>query len=364
MRAHHFLVQALHEARPGRRHPLRGGSGLPQPADAPTGCGSSTRSTAPTSSARPAGRTGPCTSPSSSRAPRSPPPSPCPRSAARSRTRPPPVVPPPDGRRAAHRHQPLPLAAGRRDRGPGARSRRRSALGSAGAKAMAVVMGHADVYAHHGGMYEWDSAAPAAVAAAAGLHVSRIDGSPLVYNNPDPWLPDLLVCRPELAEPVLERAVELKATRFEVDRPAWPRSGCTGRTATTPGRAGCTPSTAGSSPSWRPTVDGAGGGRHRHAARVLRRRRQRRAGRPRRAGRLRPGLPAEPAQPGLRRAARAGPRLRLALRAAPARDRRGQRRLRRRRPRPRPVLRPALRQRHRQAHHGRAQARACRPSTG
>ena len=76
-------------------------------------------------------------------------------------------------------------------------------LGSAGAKAMAVVMGQADVYAHHGGMYEWDSAAPAAVAAAAGLHVSRIDGSPLVYNNPDPWLPDLLVCRPELAEPVL-----------------------------------------------------------------------------------------------------------------------------------------------------------------
>ncbi len=76
-------------------------------------------------------------------------------------------------------------------------------VGSAGAKAMAVVMGHADVYAHHGGMYEWDSAAPAAVAAAAGLHVSRIDGSPLVYNNPDPWLPDLLVCRREMAEPIL-----------------------------------------------------------------------------------------------------------------------------------------------------------------
>ena len=73
-------------------------------------------------------------------------------------------------------------------------------LGSAGAKAMAVVLGEADAYAHAGGMYEWDSAAPAAVAAAAGLHVSRIDGSPLVYNQPDPWLPDLLVCRPELAE--------------------------------------------------------------------------------------------------------------------------------------------------------------------
>jgi 3'(2'), 5'-bisphosphate nucleotidase len=76
-------------------------------------------------------------------------------------------------------------------------------LGSAGAKAMAVVMGEADIYLHDGGMYQWDSAAPAAVAAAAGLHVSRIDGSPLVYNRRDPWLPDFLVCRPELAEPVL-----------------------------------------------------------------------------------------------------------------------------------------------------------------
>jgi 3'(2'), 5'-bisphosphate nucleotidase len=77
-------------------------------------------------------------------------------------------------------------------------------MGSAGAKAMAVVMGEADVYAHAGGMYEWDSCAPAAVAVAAGLHASRIDGAPLVYNRPDPWLPDLLVCRPELAEQVLE----------------------------------------------------------------------------------------------------------------------------------------------------------------
>ena len=76
-------------------------------------------------------------------------------------------------------------------------------LGSAGAKAMAVVLGEADVYAHAGGMYEWDSAAPAVVALAAGLHVSRIDGSPMRYNRPDPWLPDLLVCRPELAETCL-----------------------------------------------------------------------------------------------------------------------------------------------------------------
>ena len=76
-------------------------------------------------------------------------------------------------------------------------------MGSAGAKAMAVVLGEADVYAHSGGQYEWDSAAPVAVAAGAGLHVSRLDGSPLRYNQANPWLPDLLICRPELAGPVL-----------------------------------------------------------------------------------------------------------------------------------------------------------------
>jgi 3'(2'), 5'-bisphosphate nucleotidase len=76
-------------------------------------------------------------------------------------------------------------------------------LGSAGAKAMAVVLGEADIYLHDGGMYQWDSAAPAAVALAAGLHVSRIDGSPMVFNDRDPWLPDLLICRPEYADDVL-----------------------------------------------------------------------------------------------------------------------------------------------------------------
>jgi 3'(2'), 5'-bisphosphate nucleotidase len=76
-------------------------------------------------------------------------------------------------------------------------------LGSAGAKAMAVVRGEADAYVHAGGMYEWDSAAPVAVAAAAGLHVSRVDGSPMAYNRPGAWLPDLLICRPELAAPIL-----------------------------------------------------------------------------------------------------------------------------------------------------------------
>ncbi|MFV0256936.1 MAG: 3'(2'),5'-bisphosphate nucleotidase CysQ [Acidimicrobiales bacterium] len=76
-------------------------------------------------------------------------------------------------------------------------------MGSAGAKAMAVVRGQADIYAHSGGQYEWDSCAPVAVATAAGLHCSRLDGSPMVYNNPDPYLPDLLICRPEWAEPCL-----------------------------------------------------------------------------------------------------------------------------------------------------------------
>lgn len=82
-------------------------------------------------------------------------------------------------------------------------------LGSAGAKAMAVVLGEADVYAHAGGQWEWDSAAPVAVAAAAGLHVSAVDGTPLVYNRPDVWLPDLLVCRPELATQTLATLARL-----------------------------------------------------------------------------------------------------------------------------------------------------------
>jgi 3'(2'), 5'-bisphosphate nucleotidase len=117
-------------------------------------------------------------------------------------TDPPPIVP------AADRHRPVVVT-----------SRTRTAyvtaiaaeaidadvvrLGSAGAKAMSVVTGTADVYVHAGGMYQWDSAAPAAVAAAAGLHVSRVDGSPIVYNEPDVWLPDLLICRPEFADDVL-----------------------------------------------------------------------------------------------------------------------------------------------------------------
>ncbi len=76
-------------------------------------------------------------------------------------------------------------------------------MGSAGAKAMAVVLGEADVYLHSGGQYVWDNCAPAAVALAAGLHVSRLDGSPLVYNLIDTWLPDLLICAKPLASRIL-----------------------------------------------------------------------------------------------------------------------------------------------------------------
>ena len=76
-------------------------------------------------------------------------------------------------------------------------------MGSAGAKAMAVVRGEAEIYLHSGGQYEWDNCAPVAVAQAYGLHCSRIDGSPLVYNCEDTYLPDLLICRPEYAETVL-----------------------------------------------------------------------------------------------------------------------------------------------------------------
>jgi 3'(2'), 5'-bisphosphate nucleotidase len=77
-------------------------------------------------------------------------------------------------------------------------------MGSAGAKAMSVVRDVSDAYVHSGGQYEWDSAAPVAVARAAGLFTSRIDGSPLVYNQDDVSLPDLVICRPELSDVVLD----------------------------------------------------------------------------------------------------------------------------------------------------------------
>jgi 3'(2'), 5'-bisphosphate nucleotidase len=83
---------------------------------------------------------------------------------------------------------------------------------------MAVVRGEADVYAHSGGQYEWDSAAPVAVAAAAGLHVSRLDGSPFRYNAANPWLPDLLICRPELAQLILGAHRPLSQPRLTTQR--------------------------------------------------------------------------------------------------------------------------------------------------
>ncbi|MDF0545050.1 3'(2'),5'-bisphosphate nucleotidase CysQ [Sphingobium sp. H39-3-25] len=77
-------------------------------------------------------------------------------------------------------------------------------MGSAGAKAMAIILGQADIYLHSGGQYEWDSCAPAAVAIAHGLHASRIDGSPLIYNQGDVYMPDLLICRKEHAQAVID----------------------------------------------------------------------------------------------------------------------------------------------------------------
>jgi len=85
------------------------------------------------------------------------------------------------------------------------------AMGSAGAKAMAVVLGQAEIYLHSGGQFEWDSCAPVAVARAHGLHCSRIDGSPCVYNNSDTYMPDLLICRAEWAERVLAEVRALAA---------------------------------------------------------------------------------------------------------------------------------------------------------
>ena len=85
-------------------------------------------------------------------------------------------------------------------------------MGSAGAKAMAVVRGEADIYLHSGGQYEWDSCAPVALALAHGLHASRIDGSPLVYNQADVYMPDLLICRKNHAAMVLTAVADLSRT--------------------------------------------------------------------------------------------------------------------------------------------------------
>jgi 3'(2'), 5'-bisphosphate nucleotidase len=82
-------------------------------------------------------------------------------------------------------------------------------LGSAGAKVAAVVSGEVDAYIHGGGFYEWDTAAPVAVARAAGFHASRIDGSALAYNQAELLMPDILVCRPALAGSLLQAIREV-----------------------------------------------------------------------------------------------------------------------------------------------------------
>lgn len=83
-------------------------------------------------------------------------------------------------------------------------------IGSAGAKAMHVLLGDFDAYVHAGGQYEWDQAAPVGVSLAAGLHCSRLDGSPLHYNNQDTYIPDMVICRPELADQILEAAAKYR----------------------------------------------------------------------------------------------------------------------------------------------------------
>jgi 3'(2'), 5'-bisphosphate nucleotidase len=111
--------------------------------------------------------------------------------------------------RAPRRHGPIRIAASA-SRPPAVLWRLREQMdiqlvriGSAGAKAMAVVRGDVDAYIHAGGQWEWDSAAPAGVVLAAGLHASRLNGSPLIYNRRDPYLPDFLMCRTELAAALL-----------------------------------------------------------------------------------------------------------------------------------------------------------------
>jgi 3'(2'), 5'-bisphosphate nucleotidase len=97
-------------------------------------------------------------------------------------------------------------------------------LGSAGFKALAVVRGVADIYAHSGGQYEWDSAAPVAVALAYGLHASRLDGTPLAYNNPSPYLPDLLIAHPDWARPALQAVAGSTNPPPDPARPAGART--------------------------------------------------------------------------------------------------------------------------------------------
>lgn len=110
---------------------------------------------------------------------------------------PPPIPPAPEGLKILVSRSRPPEVASRAAEMLGAEL---VGMGSAGAKAMAVVRGEAHAYVHAGGQYEWDSAAPVAVAQAAGFHVSRLDGSPMIYNQRDTYIPDLIICRPEIKD--------------------------------------------------------------------------------------------------------------------------------------------------------------------
>jgi 3'(2'), 5'-bisphosphate nucleotidase len=107
-------------------------------------------------------------------------------------------------------------------------------LGSAGAKAAAVIAGEADAYVHSGGQYEWDSAAPVAVAVAAGLHASRIDGSPLRYNQRLPSLPDILICPAGLAAELLTVIGSVSPAASRPDAASWPARGASAGQPTQP----------------------------------------------------------------------------------------------------------------------------------
>jgi 3'(2'), 5'-bisphosphate nucleotidase len=92
-------------------------------------------------------------------------------------------------------------------------------LGSAGAKAAAVISGEADAYLHDGGQYEWDSAAPVVVALATGLHASRLDGSKLEYNKADLWQPDILICPGKLADRLIAAVGAVRQSGSEQNPP-------------------------------------------------------------------------------------------------------------------------------------------------
>ena len=237
---HLFLMDLLAREAPRRRRALRGGPRRPGAASTPSGCGSSIPSTAPGSSASPAAPTGPCTWPSPSTASRSPAPWPCPPAASRSRTDPPPAAPPAVRRTSPASSCPAPARRTRRTLVQEALGGRLVPMGSAGAKAMAVVLGEADVYAHSGGQYEWDNAAPAAVAARRRppRQPARRQPAPLQPGRPVAPRPADLPARPRRAG----AAAPCTAERRRVRRcRAWRSTGRRGAVAAPRGRTAARP---------------------------------------------------------------------------------------------------------------------------